>query len=82
MFEGNHVLITGGCGYIGSNISRELARLRCKKVILFDLASAWSDTQLLLEELYSIFAPYPAAPSSHLFTLSTVNITAGWRSYN
>ena len=39
MFEGNHVLITGGCGYIGSNISRELVRLGCKKVILFDLAS-------------------------------------------
>lgn len=39
MFEGNHVLITGGCGYIGSNISKELVRLGCKKVILFDLAS-------------------------------------------
>ena len=39
MFEGNHVLITGGCGYIGSNISRELARLGCKKIILFDLTS-------------------------------------------
>ena len=37
MFEGNHVLITGGCGYIGSNISTELVRLGCKKVILFDL---------------------------------------------
>ena len=39
MFEGNHVLITGGCGYIGSNISRELVRLECKNVILFDLVS-------------------------------------------
>ena len=39
MFEGSHVLITGGCGYIGSNISTELARLGCKKIILFDLTS-------------------------------------------
>ena len=45
MFEGNHVLITGGCGYIGSNISTELVRLGCKKVILFDLTSPVSQGQ-------------------------------------
>ena len=39
MFGGSHVLITGGCGYIGSNISTELVGLGCKKVILFDLTS-------------------------------------------
>ena len=45
MFEGSHVLITGGCGYIGSNISTELTRLGCKKIVLFDLMSPVNQCQ-------------------------------------
>ena len=49
MFEGAHVLITGGCGYIGSNISAELARLGCKKIILFDLTSPVHSCQPIID---------------------------------
>ena len=31
------VLITGGSGYVGSNIAKELVRIGCEAIVLFDL---------------------------------------------
>ena len=39
MFEGTTLLITGGCGYIGSNLALELVRVGCDTVVLFDVSA-------------------------------------------
>ena len=40
-YEGKVVLVTGGAGCIGTNLSRKLAELNAKVIILDDLSSAY-----------------------------------------
>ena len=41
-YEGKTILITGGAGCVGSNLSRKLSEMNVKKVIIFDnLSSAY-----------------------------------------
>jgi len=35
-YEGKVVLVTGGAGFIGTNLSRKLAELGAEKVIILD----------------------------------------------
>ena len=39
-YEGKTILVTGGAGFIGSNLSRKLAELNAKKVIILDNLSS------------------------------------------
>ena len=39
MFEGTTLLITGGCGYVGSNLALELIGAGCDTVILYDVSA-------------------------------------------
>ena len=41
-YEGKTILITGGAGCVGSNLSRKLSEMNVEKVIIFDnLSSAY-----------------------------------------
>ena len=36
MFKGRTLLVTGGCGYVGSHVVQQLIKEGCEKVIVFD----------------------------------------------
>ncbi len=46
------VLVTGGCGYIGSHVLRNLAEAKIKAVVLDDLSSGTREALLNGEQLY------------------------------